>query len=268
MNKIFLFYWYISDSWNIIYDYHLQNLKYYIKKYGFDEKIFIIAYDKNVNQNLFVKTINCLRECIPDAKFMFYDNDPDLRESYYFYNEIAMKLDRFKPNDVIFFAHNKGKYTYYDRDVDIWVNLLYYGNLNDPQKIENFLANNNQICFGTFTKQNETIIRLFGSIYAPFLTQRYKWHYSGTFFWFKPYLLHQEIKNNSLTMEENSRYFTEKFLGHLIPFDEKKAVFNLGTTDGILSNYITSFPKEEYDKFVKISNLITYEVQKIRQITT
>ena len=269
MNKKLIYYWYVPAEWDKVYDLHLKNIKLYIPHYDFKEKLFVISYDKgNYTVPMYVLTVlEKIREIVPDAKFVFYDNDPVLRDSKYFYNEIAMKLGEFDKDDVIFYAHAKGKYSNYvsQFERDLWVNLMYFGNLFNKSKLESFIEDPDKVCFGTITTTFEII-----EVITAFKESPYKWFYGGTFLWFKPYSLYEEMKRNNLVFPNNSRYFCEAFIGYTVPFDERKVVANLGvrkhdSEKSPIIRYVNAMPEEDRKQLVKINNmLISNDIQEIR----
>ena len=105
MKKVLKYYWYIAkDGWHNIYDTHLRNLAYF--KDVFDEYDFIISVDYGVDNGAFANmTIKRLKEIFPDARFWLYQNDPETRESNYFYHEIVEKIDTFGDDVAIFFFY-------------------------------------------------------------------------------------------------------------------------------------------------------------------
>lgn len=259
MNKKLIYYWYVPAEWDNVYDLHLNNIKLYFSRYDFQEKLFVICYNRGDNTvaPYVIITIEKIRDVVPDAKFIFYDNDTVLREAKYFYNEIAMKLGEFGKNDVIFFAHCKGKYSNY-KPINIrnlWVDLLYFGNLYYVDKIEDFINDPEKVCFGTLCANTNKYKELNINMPSQFEKQRYQWHYSGTFFWFKPYRILEEIEKNNTQITENNRFFAEMFLGDTIPLDKNKVVCNFGLYEDDILKFIQQLSEKEKSDFIEFHGL-------------
>jgi hypothetical protein len=211
IKKTLIYYWYVhSTGWQDLYDLHISNLKIY--KDVFDKEIFIISRDDDTNPEYVSAVIDKLRSIFPDAEFKAYKNDKTLRESCYFYNEIATKLQDY-PDEWYFFAHNKGVDTYYTSKENCkdWICGMYFMNLNFMDSIETNMNLKDTCVIGTY------LIR--GVKQWSFL--KYNWHFSGTFWWFNPSRVYKVMKENNNEIPSNNRYFTEGFFGSVIPDDEK-----------------------------------------------
>lgn len=210
-NTKLIFYWYIHNrDWHYLYDIHIKLLNEY--KDRFSEQEFIIATDSDTKQEYIDAVIAKLKSIFPNAKFTFYENDKQLRESKYFYNEIATKLDQMDDR-WYFFAHNKGVDSHYAPGVlcKMWVVGMYYMNLNYPEKILEDMNKPKTCVIGTYL--------LHGFKYWPWLT--FGWHYSGTFWWFNPKRISSLIKEKNTSIpQKNDRYFTESCWGSCIPDDD------------------------------------------------
>lgn len=265
MNKKLIYYWYVPAEWDKVYDLHLKNIKLYFPQYDFKEKLFTLGYNKGDYTVVpyVLKTIEKIREVVPDAKFMFYDNDPVLREAKHFYNEIAMKLGEFDEDDVIFYAHAKGKYSDYRpaQIRDLWVNLMYFGNLYNPKEIEEFINNKESICLGTLGMDTHNWKEVGAKLNDEFKVQRFQWHYSGTFFWIKPHQLKEYITKHNITIPENSRFFAECFPGNVVPFEGNESVQRYGQFDGDYAKYINDMPEKDRRDFINIHQTLTYNFQ-------
>lgn len=248
----------MPGEWDSIYDLHLKNLALYLPVQNFQEKLFIIAYNKGdyTVAPYVLKLIDKLKELAPDAKFVFLDNDPVLREAKYFYNEIATKLGGFNEDDVIFWAHAKGKFsTYKPRHlVNMWVNLMYFGNLASVKGIDEFMANQDRFCLGTlFWDTTNTKLR------EDYDNQRFHWHYSGTFFWFKPRKIDEYIKQNNIQIPENNHWFAECFLGNVVP--QEKVMYTYGKYEDDIMKFFNNMSQPARGNFAKIHNAFTYNFQ-------
>lgn len=247
MKKELIFFWYIpSFEWHNIYDLHLKNLSYY--HVVFDKKTFILATDE-IEIDKINRTKEKILKVVPDAEFISYGNDKQLRESLFFYNEIALKLNTFNDNEALFFAHNKGVSSNYvsKDDLNYWINMMYYCNLNNMNIVDNYLNNGETYSIGTLCYKK----------WNPWASYpvKYKWHYSGTFFWIIPSRINKYIIDNKITIPKNNRYFTEAFLGNIISDNEKyaKVIFeDRKCGEGIKAYFERTFSKEEKEKYYKL----------------
>ena len=211
MRKILVFYWYVpKKAWHPIYALHIKNLVLYADR--FDEMVFAISSDEGSEDA--VKDLELsLKYAFPKAKFMFCKNDPQARESAFFFKEIYGKLGEFDSNIAIFFGHNKGVDSTYipDRERCYWINSMYFFNLMDIEKINEALSNENtcSIGVGKITNWRPTVFKNLC---------KYKWHYTGTFFWIVPSRIKKYIEENNVPeLTDISRYSTEAFLGDIFP---------------------------------------------------
>lgn len=210
MKKILYFYWYIPPFyWHPIYDLHLRNL--YMYKDAFDEIHFFISSDKDSKG--VSETIKSIKYFVPNCVITFVENNKEQRESAFFYNTITQNLENFPDDVAIFFAHNKGVQSIYvtPKDLDDWVNTLYYFNLRKIEKIDTLL-NDTKVCAvgcGRMTNYSP-------QEFSKFLTHR--WIFTGTFFWIVPKRIAKYVKDNNIKLIENpGRYYTEGFLGAIFP---------------------------------------------------
>ena len=210
MKKTLLYYWYVHKQWNDLYDFHFDNLQAY--KDVFDEEIFIISRDKTTEQEKIDRVENRIKEIFPNAQFEYYDNNPELRESLWFFNEVAAKLKQW-PDNWYFFAHNKGVDTFYKTPDDCrrWIAAMYFMNLHDMEEIEKEMNSDETCVIGTYLIRN---LRAW-----PWL--KYRWHFSGTYWWFNPKKAHDIITKYKSVYPPNNRYFTEGFWGSVIPDEER-----------------------------------------------
>ena len=183
---------------------HLKNLSLY--KDVFDEVYFVFSYDDDTNFSFVLYSIVKVHNVIPNMKFKTFKNNEMFGESLYFYNEIATKLDNFDKNDVLFFAHND-----FSENLQYWINIMYFANLYNIDRINNYANDDDVLCMGTFLTLGK---------YFDFM--EYGWHYSGTFFWFKPYLMQKSINERNKEIPQNERYFTEAFFGSVIPYNDRR----------------------------------------------
>lgn len=236
MRTHLLFYWYVpQDGWHEIYDLHLKSLRNFAWK--FDHVTFVIASDGNCGDlygKMVSDTIDRLTEIAPSSDFVMYGNDKVLRESYYFRNEVALKLGTFPDDEVVFFVHNKGVASDYVPKEELynWVTAMYFSNLSDFEKVLGLFEKETVCCIGT-----RKIVHA-----KPWAFLKYRWHYSGTFFWMAPRRIHKLIVDRHEEIPRNDRYFTEGFLGSVIPDSED---YSVGLPD---KPFYTDAEKKEYDK--------------------
>lgn len=240
-----IFYWYVHNKpWNYIYDIHTRMLNEYKDK--FSEQEFIIATDSDTKQEYIDTVISRITEIFPEAKFTFYSNDKQLRESKYFYNEIATKLNQMEDR-WYFFGHNKGVDTFYAPGdmCKMWIIGMYYMNLNYPEKISEQMKMPHTCVIGTYLIRNLKA--------WPWL--RFKWHFSGTFWWFNPKRISDVMKEqNTSILPRNDRYFTEGCWGTCLPDSElyrKPALDNYNAAWRSKFNWMNSTDKEQAMKFLQ-----------------
>lgn len=251
MKKKLVFYWYIPPfNWHKIYDLHLKSLDLF--KDVFDEKLFVLSHDSGLDEKFIEETKTKLLEHVPDAKFVEYENDKQLREAKYFKHEIVLKLGEFPKDEAIFFAHNKGVSSNYvsPRDLIWWINGMYYCCLARQDLLDGYLEDNDVCAVGSF------LIRGHDPFVIPYgFKLKYKWHYSGTFFWLVPSRLNDYIIKNNVEIPKDNRYFAEGFLGNVFPDDEKnwKVIFAEQKAIDKKSAYIQkTFSEEDLNKFKEI----------------
>lgn len=216
MKKVLIFYWYVPPIfWYPIYGVHLKNLLLYRDR--FDEIKFFVAHDDN--DEAADRMITTLRYILPGAECIKIANDKDARESALFYTEIVNKLDQYDENTAIFFAHNKGAYTLYvsERDVFNWVNGMYFLDLIDTDAINELLEDENTCCIGS--GKIESRPPCFGNMC------KYRWHFSGTFFWLVPSRIKKYLDEHKVNFPAKpGRWDTEGFLGEIFPKDSPHCV--------------------------------------------
>ena len=248
MKKVLYFYWYVSKKgWHQIYDLHLENLNRY--KDIFDSVNFVISTDEDTDEESINKTIDKLKGVRNDANFIRFRNDKQSRESKFFYDELICNLPSFPENVAIFFAHNKGVDSRYvsSKELKNWINVMYFANLSNKEKISELLVDNNTYTIGTNTIVN------YNSSNLKFA--KYKWHYSGTFFWLVPKRIYLHIIENGIEVLDNTgRYYAEGFWGTIFPADSEHCVKLFGTkknTDTFKS-YVERFDEVNKKKYKEI----------------
>lgn len=211
IKKTLLYYWYVHPTgWNEIYNFHIKNLKIY--KDVFDNEIFIISRDDDTKQEYIDNVKNHIIEIFPNVEFREYKNDKELRESFWFYNEIALKLKDL-PDAWYFFAHNKGVDTWYtSKELCYkWIAGMYFMNLHNVDGVESHMSLEDTCVIGTYLIRN---VKAWSFL-------KYNWHFSGTYWWFNPHRVYDVMIKNNNSIPINNRYFTEGFFGSVIPDEER-----------------------------------------------
>lgn len=248
MKKILLLYWYVPENWYPVYDLHIKNLRYYSNR--FDQVNLVLASDSGCPKELIRATEEKLAALFPQGMNVTYtDNDPDQREAKYFREEVALKLDQLDQEATYFFCHNKGVASHYvSRDVlETWINFMYFANLYKIQDIENYLDKPETCTIGTYTWPN------YYGLHMRFV--KYKWHYSGTFFWFVPSRLVEHMNQTHEPVPAGSKYFAEGFPGSVLPYNSGKAIHLYGTLSESAgySKFVTrTVPVEDQEAFNRV----------------
>ena len=209
--KTLIYYFYVHKTgWNPLYNLHFFFLSRYRER--FDSQNFILAIDEDTPKENVERVKKAILEIFPSAQITYYPNDPELRESNYFYNEIASNLTQL-PDQWYFFAHNKGVDTWYASPELCrgWISGMYFMNLNYMDEIEKQLSYPEMCVIGTFLIRNVKAWKWL----------RYNWHFSGTFWWFNPRHIYKVMIKHNTSIPENSRYFTEGVWGTTIPDNER-----------------------------------------------
>jgi len=245
MRKKLLLYWYIPETgWEEIYNLHISNLKYYNNR--FDDSEVIISVDDDTPTEHIKNTQDRILECLPNASFTMYKNDPIQREAKYFREEFALKMDQLDTDTAYFFVHNKGVSSRYVSQpvLECWINFMYFANLYNIQAIDEILRNPEVCSIGTFTVKD----------FKPFAFLKYRWHYSGTFFWIVPSRLYEHIVSTNEQIPYGDRYFAEGFLGSVIPYNSGKDVHLYGCFPSCLYclEYVNRIPQDDLCAFQSV----------------
>lgn len=216
MKKKLLYYWYVPEGeWYDVYDMHLGNLSLF--NHVFDEKEFVISRDGESNDTPSIqRTIEAIKKVCPDAKFTFYENDKENRESKYFYHEVVRKLDTFDDDTAVFFAHNKGASTIYTSYVDcvLWITIMYYYNLASQARINDIFSNEKVCAVGAVKQLVE---------FEPHCSKRPQ--IIGTYFWFVPSRVKKYLEETGKEVPDwLDRYYAEGFWGALFDEDGERYV--------------------------------------------
>lgn len=112
-------------------------------------------------------------------------------------------------SEVIFSAHAKGvRHTVREEHIEAWARLMYRACLDNFTAVEPLLLSH--VAAGCFKRYNN--FRTPGN---------HVWHYSGTFFWWRP----GEIAKRNWQKIDNKFYGTESWLGHQAARDEAACIF-------------------------------------------
>jgi len=279
MKKKLIFYFYITPDFferkmNLI---NLECLRYYA--HIFDEAEIFLSLDDINNIDLIKKIESVLIE-LPfrgDISFRIHQND-SFRESAVVKEEIA---DKIKDIDrMVFFAHGKGFTNldvYEEESMIHWLLGNYYLSLNFMDEVEYGINNNDRTwcCYGSFPLKDENPTEIDKLVFENRYVGRIKYHwcYSGTFFWINTMRLYDNIRIFNLEMPKlTDRYYSEKFLGNLVPYNgqctshnnlylySSNNMYNDGVAKACLDFILkTSEAQEEYMKFY---NLILENIKR------
>lgn len=149
--------------WNI---YQLQK-----RLHLFDEgKIFIA-----VAQGPGLDPIKTVRRLFPPHVELFpIDNHKTLRETVSF-PSLLERASKLPKDEITFYAHTKGITHGGDPAVTLWTSALYFFNLDLIQQVEQMFQKKDLAMVGSLARHG---------IFDNFPKES-KWHYAGTFFWFK-----------------------------------------------------------------------------------
>lgn len=119
--------------------------------------------------------IEKVRRMFPSHVMLFpVPNDKELRETASF-PLLLDQIEKTSSDDITFYGHTKGVTHGSDPAVKLWTEALYYLNLDLIKQVEEL-----------FQKQDASMV---GSLVRhgvfEHMPAKSKWHYSGTFFWFK-----------------------------------------------------------------------------------
>ena len=137
-------------------------------------------------------------------------NDSKLREVVTWLPMIDwLNIASMGPSDVVFSAHAKGvRHDTMTSALSRWTEIMYATCLDDMKAIEQSLKNH--IATGSFKR------------YGMFPTAgNKKWHYSGTFFWWRP----QEISRMNWRSVDQKFFGTESWLGRLLYQNQADCLF-------------------------------------------
>lgn len=189
------------------YLWNLQQLRKYEHIFN-GKKIAAITPDVDTDHPEVAETY------LPGFEFIYCENSPHLRETGSFL-QLLKKVESTNEDEITFYAHTKGVSRTKEKLIDavlLWTECLYKYNLSDVDLVEELLTRY-PMC-GVFKR--------FGQF--PHFPRQSKWHYSGTFFWFRNKDVFSKDWNNIVL----SRYGTEAYLSLLFNKDKAAAIYPFG----------------------------------------
>lgn len=259
--KIVYYLWVPTNGFSKLMDMHWNCLKHYSNV--FDESLFLIACDNKDNENVFFSIEKIRSLGFKNLSIRVVENKSS-RESYYLKREIIDYLDNF--DGLTFFAHTKGVSDYDSQfsmnNITMWISSLYYFNLNFIDEVKDKLVHDKYFSYGTFGH------------YGDFITTKYKWIYSGTFFWLNGPKLKRYIEENNIKLpslydwttyiifKHTPRMYSENILSCI--YDKEYAYFNQNENcsiiyDNILEAMGTLYSKENLDRLYDFHNNIAFK---------
>lgn len=218
--RLVYYLWVPEDGFTWTMNIHWTCLEYYHNV--FDSALFLVATNSGKNKyNEFV--LNKIKSIgFKNLEIKIVNNLEVERESRYLKTEIFDKLGEY--DGLTFFAHTKSTRTSYlnggwsNEQIALWPVSMYYFNLNYIEDVKERLVNGKYLSYG------------FDLLCNDWITTKYKWIYSGTFFWINDKKLKQYVDSNNIEMptlyswttEENvraivPRYYSESVLSAIYP---------------------------------------------------
>lgn len=243
MKKKLVFYFYITRE-NVnseVYRVHYACLEKYIGI--FDEVLFVISVD-DVNDfeliNSFEHRLTDIRKS-GDIKFVIHQND-GFRESWAFKKYV---VDCIPEDKFVFFGHSKGITNVEKWDKNVlynWIIGMYFYNFNFMNEVEDDFIKWTTFAYGSFLFTGDW-----------FETTRYKWFYSGAFFWLHSSKLYNYLKQHDIEIPKFAdRLYAENFLGNIVAFN-RDGFMNLISSHGRMW-----FKDDSIEVFYKDPNFISY----------
>lgn len=171
MKTHLLYHIYLNKDTQSVVEWNLKQLSKYTSIFT-GHKIAVVAYDQIDWLNLFPEKCTKLFD-----KIISMPNDFKEREAATFpflMHELGLKQVGYE--DLIFFAHSKGaarisEDKWKQEAIKLWTQAMYDYCLKEVPCLTA-----DQVCAGCFRRDNPPIMDRFTG---------YRWHFSGTFFWFK-----------------------------------------------------------------------------------
>lgn len=277
MRKVLLYYCYcfaepydnLPDQSKYCYNLHF----YYLERYKdvFDHIELLLAIDDAVNNTniltYYKQKFNNIFG-IEKLSITVIENNSELRDAVAYKNFFVKKLETYK-DDLLFFSQTKGLSNITIDSKPIiniyeWISAMYYFNLEHfKDKIEPELLNN-YITYGTlYIKIHNCNSAILNDYYRFSQT---KWLYSGSFQWINVNALINYINSHSINLDRLAimqRYFSEDFLGHIVP----DKLCGGGKTLKFYDDYteIDNHLKDLYskDEYLEFYNFFNNSIEKI-----
>ena len=280
--KILIYYLYITDDFfdRIVNLANVECLRRY--SHIFDEARIFLSID-DVNNLTLIKKIEHLfidMNFNGNVKFIIHKND-EYRESRIVKEEIADNLKSFG-EDIIFFGHGKG-YSNLDTGYDKasmlhWAIGCYYMSLEfEKEALDSITGMNTFSAYGSFP----LIMQADKKLPDDYLSKdelylgriKYRWCYSGTFFWINPAKLYDHL---AIFRQETplifDRYYSEKYLGNVMSYGANACGHNLiylwhtnnMYNDGVAESCIRFIlhDEEEIAKYYEFYNKILNDIKE------
>lgn len=219
LKKRLVYHFFIPDNWKELetVQIHLKCLKHY--SHIFDEAIFVLSLNDVNNKD----NANEIQKILLDSgfdknvTFKIVENT-NLYESKTLYEEVTSKMDKL--DGITFFGHSKGigNELYKQVELDklkVWIYGLYYFSLEFMNEVRSYMYGIHAITYGPFKTQiDET-------------ENKYKWFYSGTFFWINTQKLYDKIAYDNRTPRHfTDRFYSELYLGDVVKFKLENSTVN------------------------------------------
>lgn len=211
-------YYYVYPIKGSVWDWNLAEINSYLSSFN-GKKILRIAVDERTEPSEKVLSKIDQREWT----VLIGDNQPNFGEKAFFIEDIA-SLESRDPLEMTFRAHAKGVTRNGEMLINVlaWAKAMYRLNLDDIPLIERLMTKHSAV--GAFR------------VDVPSEHHLSKWHYSGSFFWFK----HSTLFSNLWRGIANDFWGVEQYLGRHIAMTDS---FNF--TPGAGANYFNEVsPKE------------------------
>lgn len=276
MKKMLLYYCYcyplnyelIPEHIKYGYEMHFYLLDHY--KDIFDKVKIILGIDNKNNPYEILKFYKeKFKEIFKDKdlEIVLVENNPIFRDAAVYKNIFIKNLEEYK-DYLLFFSQSKGLGNINERADWVkdliplyeWIYALYYFNLENIKNIEDSLINKN-ICHGAlyldFLSEKN---KLSAGDKLGYRFSKTKWLYSGSFQWININKLLNHISENSINLDRlpiMQRYFSEDFLGNIIPVEfagGPKTKFYYDDYKNIDNHIKELYPEADYMEFLNNFN--------------
>lgn len=197
MKRNLLYYLYPRTS--SVWRWHIEQLQKYWGAFN-GRKIIVIAADQHTKASQ--KVLPVLAPL--NAELVWVNNDPALGETKHFLEKLSL-LESRDPQEATFYAHAKGvtQTGPWLAGAVSWSKGMYDLNLGNISAVEKALSLHSAVgCFKHLMNHGGA-----------------RWHYSGTFFWFK----HSTLFSRNWRSIEQSRFGVEGYIGRHLRWGEMGA---------------------------------------------